>query len=108
VVKWIGILSLVVFGFFILASLLSVAFAHQAPSGWAYPLQCCSGMDCRQIEGIDVGEGANGYTILKTGEVIPYHDLRLKVSPDGEYHWCSKEGKDTTPTVCLFIPPPGV
>ena len=39
-----------------------------------------------------------------TGEVLPYNDRRIRNSPDGEYHWCSKYGKDDTDTICLFVP----
>lgn len=90
-------------------SLLStLAYSHEAPNGWSYPMNCCSGLDCRQVASTSIGENTVGYIILKTGEVIPYHgDPRLKSSPDGEYHWCSVRGEETTGTVCLFVPPPG-
>ena len=89
--------------------LISVASAHQAPTGWAYPWTCCSNNDCRVVNESDstvkVAETPEGYRISTTGEVIPYNDKRVKDSPDGLFHWCSRQGKDDTPTICLYVPP---
>jgi hypothetical protein len=84
----------------------SSAFAHDAPSGWKYPFSCCSGVDCRPVKTKAISERPEGYVISTTGEVVPYNDRRIRYSPDGEYHWCSKYGKDDTPTICLFVPAP--
>lgn len=78
---------------------------HDAPAGWSYPFSCCSGMDCREVAGNSIAERPEGYVIKGTGEVLRYTDTRLKVSPDGEYHWCSVAGADNTRTICLFVPP---
>lgn len=89
------------------------AYAHDAkptaaqPNGWTYPLNCCSGMDCREVADSAIGEGAKGYTIRRTGELLIFSDIRIKHSPDGIFHWCSVQGKDTGSTVCLFVPPRG-
>jgi hypothetical protein len=82
----------------------SGACAHDAPSGWKYPFSCCSGVDCRPVKTKAVSERPEGYVITTTGEVLPYNDRRIRNSPDGEYHWCSKYGKDDTATICLFVP----
>lgn len=81
------------------------AGAHEAPSGWKYPLSCCSGYDCRPVSAKWIQEEGGAFIIPTTGEAIPYTDKRVKDSPDGEYHWCSKYGQDDTPTICLFVPP---
>jgi hypothetical protein len=81
------------------------AWAHDAPSGWNYPLSCCSGYDCREVSANAIEEGPNGYIIKATGEVIPMQDYKVRFSPDGQFHWCSKQGRDDTPTICLFVPP---
>jgi hypothetical protein len=100
-----GITSLMIISFATLAQ------AHDAPSGWAYPSNCCSGVDCREVNdghsSIRVGERPEGYVISSTGEVIAYMDPKVKPSPDGEYHWCSASGLDTGNTICLFVPPKG-
>jgi hypothetical protein len=80
-------------------------FAHNAPTGWSYPMNCCSGVDCREVKSSWVKELPTGYEIIKTHELILFHDKRLKDSPDGEYHWCSTQGHDDGRTICLFIPP---
>ncbi len=91
---------------------LTAASAHDAvptkkmPLGWTYPWSCCSGMDCRQVPATAIGQTPEGYVIKATGEVIPYGSKKIKDSPDGEFHWCSKQGKDDGETICLFIPPP--
>lgn len=79
------------------------------PNGWSYPLACCSGYDCREVTGGPGGlvrEHGNGYEIATTGEVIPQTDAKIKLSPDGQFHWCSKGGRDDSDTICLFVPPP--
>lgn len=93
--------------------------AHEAPSGWTYPIQCCSNADCREVDGpqaserkssvqVRYDEERNEYVISTTGERIGQLgvDARVKMSPDGAFHWCSQKGKDDTPTICLFVPPP--
>ena len=86
-------------------STLAPAGAHDAPKGWSYPFACCSGFDCREVSAKLVSERPDGYQV-PSGEVVAYSDRRLKDSPDGEYHWCSVQGKDDGKTICLFVPPP--
>lgn len=87
--------------------------AHEAiptsdmPKGWTYPMSCCAGYDCREVPASAIGEKKAGYVILRTGEVIPYGDSRLRDSPDGIFHWCSRMGSDTGNTICLYVPPRG-
>lgn len=83
----------------------SYASAHNAPTGWAYPAACCSGVDCREVKSSSIKELPQGYEIMQTGELVKFHDTRLKSSPDGEYHWCSAGGTDQGRTICLFVPP---
>jgi len=90
----------------ILAALLvAPASAHDAKSGWRHPLECCSNKDCREISASQISERPEGYVIQPTGERIPYSDHRIRVSPDGVYHWCSMQGRNDSATICLFIPP---
>src|SRR5262245_36108362 len=67
--------------------------AHEAPSGWAYPFECCAGIDCAEIPSRAVKETPAGYgvTLLpgamaKTpfAAVVPYSAARP--APDGAYH----------------------
>jgi hypothetical protein len=81
------------------------AHSHQAPSGWAYPINCCSNQDCREVSATLIKAGWAGYVIGDTGEVIGYADHRLKDSPDGLYHWCTIGGTQSGATICLFVPP---
>lgn len=112
-----AVTALAVFlGLFVLAlacalMLTGEAKAHDAiptaakPQGWSYPFSCCSGYDCREVAASRISERPEGYVIKGTGEVIAYSDARLKKSPDGAFHWCSKQGKDDGQTICLFVPP---
>jgi hypothetical protein len=87
------------------------AIAHDAiptaaqPSGWTYPLACCSGIDCREVADEDIIESPEGYVIATTGEVIPMTSRKVRDSPDGVFHWCSVKGKPDGATICLFVPP---
>lgn len=93
--------------------LIFPAAAHDAiptavkPQGWSYPLACCSGYDCRKVSQSEIRERPEGYVIASTGEVIPMTDGKVKMSPDGEFHWCSRGGRDDGDTICLFVPPRG-
>ncbi|MCG6857079.1 MAG: hypothetical protein LJE67_03345 [Salaquimonas sp.] len=80
------------------------ANAHDAPSGWSYPYECCSGKDCRHVKASQIRPGADGYLIRSSGEIVVYSDARVKHSPDGEFHWCSIGGRDDGRTICLFVP----
>jgi len=91
--------------FLFLGAGIEEATAHNAPSGWTYPMACCRGVDCHEVEAGSIKEGPKGYVIRSTGEVIPMTDSRVRNSPDGEFHRCSIAGMDNTPTVCLFVPP---
>jgi hypothetical protein len=79
--------------------------AHEAPSGWKYPMACCSNYDCREVSDSAILERPEGYVIKTTGEVIPMTDRKVRDSPDGQFHWCSVAGRDDSRTICLFVPP---
>jgi hypothetical protein len=83
------------------------AGAHDAPTGWAYDVSCCSNIDCREIPASTLTEGPNGYLISISNETVPYGDKRLKDSPDGHVHWCTINGRDDARTICLYVPPRG-
>lgn len=91
------------------ASAAATAKAHDAPTGWEYPVSCCSNYDCRMITDASVREMSDGYHV-PSGEVVPYSgDTRLRHSPDGEFHWCSVAGEaGDVNTICLFAPPRGM
>lgn len=92
----------------ILSLLAAPAVAHEAPSGWKYPLLCCSNKDCRPVTSADVAETPDGYLIRATGEVVPYNDRRVKPSGDLDMHLCQQHGDfDNGRVLCLFEPPRG-
>ena len=111
----------------ILASVIMVrpARSHQAPTGWSYPLSCCSGMDCGEVRGSLIEELPAGYRItLSPGDhqmilaltvyEVAYGDPRIKDAPDGVYHVCvgqqfaSASGPPTGGRlICFFVPPKG-
>jgi hypothetical protein len=90
------------------------AFAHTAqptagnPLGWKYGLECCSLIDCSQAAPEDVRETKAGYVIVRTGELIPYGDSRIKFSKDEFFHRCTPQGNlDAKRSICLYIPDRG-
>ena len=87
--------------------------AHQAPSGWSYSVQCCSGIDCDEIPASAVKETPEGYAItLRPGQhvmvkapfatVVPYATARP--APDGAYHICLSPALKV---LCFFAGPRG-
>lgn len=83
---------------------LSPGRAHEAPSGWSYPLECCSNHDCYEIAASEISVVAEGYVIKSAREpqVIPFN--RARPSPDGRWHRCSVGGDPSAWTLCLFVP----
>jgi len=88
-----------------IANHVTVAAAHDAPSGWIYPVSCCSDYDCREVADANILERPEGYVIKATGETLAMTDYRVRPSPDGRYHWCSVKGRPDGWTICLFVPP---
>lgn len=80
------------------------AKAHQAPSGWQYPYECCSDHDCYQITRDDIEIVDDGYLIKasRDHQIVPFS--RAKASPDGGWHRCSVGGDPEAWTLCLFVP----
>lgn len=99
-----GITSAVLVAIMITAS-INPAYAHSAPSGWMYPTSCCSNQDCEAVHGNGILEGPLGYVVQDTGEIIGYMDVRIKESPDGEFHLCRAKKQPPSRTICLFVPP---
>ena len=93
---------LAMFGFLGTASF--PATAHRAPSGWQYPISCCSGKDCYEIDASELQKVMGAYKILATGQFFGFN--RVRFSPDGHYHRCSYNGDRATTTFCLFVPMP--
>lgn len=81
---------------------ISKAKAHDAPSGWSYPVECCSSIDCYEISPTEIAPIVGGWMILHTGEFFSVD--RVKPSGDGRWHRCSEGGKRNAKTICLFIP----
>ena len=97
---WLAIWAFITALAFVLAY-AEPAPAHQAPSGWSYPWECCSGMDCAPVEADAVQTTPQGYfvTIMPGTHpqwpasqtrpitfLIPY--AKGRASPDGHYHIC--------------------
>ncbi|MBR2688942.1 MAG: hypothetical protein IKE42_13910 [Aquamicrobium sp.] len=84
------------------------ARAHDAPVGWSYDVECCSGLDCYQAPASDVKETRDGY-LLSTGELIPYSDRRIRPSRDEFFHECKPGGQTASPrSLCLYVPNRGL
>jgi hypothetical protein len=92
-----------------LSTMSGTAPAHEAPSGWAYDMACCSDHDCRP-EKSEVRATSRGWFITSTGETITYNDRRIHESKDGEFHRCliQKGSQDPGITRCLYVPPMGL
>lgn len=91
--------------FFFLA-LMARSYSHEAPSGWAYPLECCSNQDCKQIESRLVFESQEGFDIAPSEGGGFVARGKERVSPDGEYHLCRSQYSGAI--LCLFVPSRGV
>jgi hypothetical protein len=89
--------------------------AHQAQSGWTYPVECCSdAQDCQVINGRDVSNDKDGYIVtLEPGEhrhapeggTFYMLDRQVKQSGDDNFHVCIHEYTNGPGAICLYIPP---
>lgn len=86
--------------------LSTMAYSHDAPTGWKYDFKCCSGVDCRQIVTNRVKVTPDGYLVQNGDkpEMIGYGDNRIHMSKDEFYHLCTAGGKDGTHIYCLYVP----
>lgn len=92
----------------LLCFLSAPAGAHDAPAGWSYDIECCSGLDCYQAPASDVKETREGY-LLSTGELIPYSDRRIRPSRDEFFHECKPGGQTASlRSLCLYVPNKGL
>lgn len=82
------------------------ARAHKAPSGWTYPIECCSGMDCAPVtHAIRSAEGILQVT-TQHGTAIVSPQLQPRESKDGQMHACIvKNWQGETYVRCIFLPP---
>ena len=79
----------------------------EAQSHSFYDPSCCSGRDCHPIAMTAVVVGHDGYHVNSTGEIISFRDSRIRPSPDGGYHRCSYGGRNSSRTICLYVPQTG-
>jgi len=86
--------------------------AHEAASGWSYPVECCSSTDCWETSSKtekDPVPTSAGWQ-LQDGSIIPFNMARP--SPDGAFHVCRRGGQPTGAVIrpyrspaCLWVPP---
>jgi hypothetical protein len=97
------VLSLILWTWLNWGEIVGKARGHEAISGWAYPSECCSGVDCYPINAAtEIAVEPVGYRILATGEFVPFE--QAKVSGDGLWHRCSQKGDRKLATICLYVP----
>jgi hypothetical protein len=85
-----------------------ISYAHTAPSGWAYPPECCGGHDCAPLplDQVDIEpDPGGGWVVVPTGQRFAANDkLHVHISPDGYYHRCAQDGRKNGYTYCIFVP----
>lgn len=86
----------------IMAVCIGLARAHEARSGWAYPRECCSGRDCREVPAEALEPTPQGWRIRATGEIWPYE--RTLPFGDGRWHICQIGGRPDGKALCVFAP----
>lgn len=85
------------------------AFAHKAPAGWTYDMECCSDQDCMEVPASFVRMSPGGYEIPSRGVTIPYGDKRIRIAPDGKWHVCEvQDDLDAgNHILCIYVPGTG-
>lgn len=101
----------VLFGVSLLA--LTVSEAHEAPSGWSYPIECCSGLDCAPVEKTEFLTPADSTSLpqmvltTRIGTTIVPKTAIWRQSKDNRFHVCMKtyDKNPATNFLCVFAPP---
>lgn len=102
----------------VLAVLIAIdaAAAHDAPSGWTYPLECCYPGECEQVSSdrvkITQATDGSGPGYLLDGKwwfpVTPRPSLSLNVRPSEDEHfhacWRYRTNHDNYGPRCFFAP----
>ena len=98
----LGLLLLVAQG------LVSIARAHEAPSGFRYDSFCCSDQDCRPADIGEIVAVSGGWHIVPSNLYVAPNDHRIHDSPDGRFHICNTEaGNRKSAFWCIYIPAHG-
>ncbi|CAN7716681.1 hypothetical protein [Bosea sp. LjRoot237] len=97
-----------------LAASAMQAHAHQAPSGWDYPFECCSGADCARIDAGAVREVSSGFVVtIAPGRhpmwpterrdqlILDIPHQKARRSPDGFWHLCINDAGEF---LCFYAP----
>jgi hypothetical protein len=75
----------------IIAVLIAVtgsSHAHDAPSGWRYPEDCCAEQHCHPVTCESINEKDGGYTWRN----LFFTKAQTKLSGDGDCHVCHRWG----------------
>lgn len=85
--------------FFLGSVIAMILLAWNARAHEWYPSSCCNDRDCRPVavENVLVSDGE--YIVLLGGQKIYFADANP--SPDGDYHICTRQGRDDTEIVNL-------
>jgi hypothetical protein len=89
-------------GILAIALLLATpALGHNAPSGWSYPISCCSTHDCRPVACDALEEIEDGKVRdIEHGQV--YERTMVQSSGDHHCHVCTRGGAPTGAPICAF------
>jgi hypothetical protein len=86
---------------------LSAALAHE----W-YPMECCHGLDCAPVEGVQTlaPAGMHGLATLlittKYGTAVVPADFPRRASKDNRMHACMRQSATgRMHLLCFFVPP---
>lgn len=90
-------------GVIALAMLVALGVTMAAAHSF-YSLACCSNLDCGPTTGVKWSEA--GWVIEATGETVPFNDMRIKESPDVQFHTCLPASWKRVR--CLYVPGPGI
>lgn len=96
---------------YIMAILVAVLFlpafarAHDAPSGWAYPIECCSGMDCAPVDQMTIMPDRSWMVTTKHGQARVPPEMSRRDSKDNKTHACIRRSWDGEyKVICVFVP----
>jgi hypothetical protein len=85
--------------------------AHESPSGWQYPKECCHQLDCAPITDSSFTKPTNPTELpqlvvtTKHGTVAVPHNFKFRKSGDSNPHACMRpDGMGGLMLICLFFP----
>jgi hypothetical protein len=97
--RWLPILAAIALAGYLLAAHALTAKAHDAITGWHYPIQCCGEGDCAEAVSATRNQDGSLTVTTRHGTATFPASFGFQASPDGLIHACFTPSR----LYCLYL-----